>query len=234
MAVVCKILNSGITAGSSVKYFITNGTLDTLSQKPIVYVNSSCKVHIPGWTTRIELFGLGQYISYQIVCRFWTDDGNVNKIIIYKRYTDFYKLHQKLVGKYGSEVIPPLPPKQSKGRFEEDFIELRRVRLEIYLACLAKFYYPELMAFVDGDKKGTKVQTDEGRNLIENRFATKLELKRYNNEKLLKSCLTSSSRRYKRFQVHFSTDVVDNEKASKNPNSLQFMNQNPDITVYYM
>ena len=51
---------------------------------------------------------------------------------------------------------------------------------------------------------------------------------------LLKSCLTGSSRRYKRFQVHFSTDVIDNEKASKNPNNLQSMKQNVDITAYYM
>jgi len=231
MAVVCRILNSGISAGSSVKYLITNGTWDSLSYKP-VFVNPSCKVHIPGWTTRIELFGLGQYISYQIVCRFWTGDGCVNKIMIYKRYTDFFKLHQKLVGKYGCEVIPPFPPKQSKGRFEEEFIEVRRMRLEIYLACLAKFYYQDLITFLDGNKKGTRIQTDED-NIIQDRYTT--AFRRYNNEKLLKSCLTSSSRRYKRFQVHFSTDVIDNEKASKNPDSLQFMSKNSsDITAYYM
>jgi len=39
------------------------------------------------------------------------------------------------------------------GRFEEEFIEVRRMRLEIYLACLAKFYYQDLVAFLDGNKK---------------------------------------------------------------------------------
>lgn len=38
MAVVCKILNSSITAGASVKYLITNGTLDTLSQSMYFYL----------------------------------------------------------------------------------------------------------------------------------------------------------------------------------------------------
>ncbi|RIA93838.1 hypothetical protein C1645_873799 [Glomus cerebriforme] len=231
MAVVCRILNSSISAGSSIKYLITNGTWDSLSYKP-VFANPSCKVHIPGWTTRVEMFGLGQYISYQIVCRYWTGDGCVNKVIIHKRYTDFYKLHQKLVKKYGCNVIPPFPPKQSEGRFEEEFIELRRVRLEIYLACLAKFYYEDLITFLDGSKKGTKIQTDGDRHLIQDRYTA--AFRRYNNEKLLKSCLTSSSRRYKRFQVHFSTDVINNEKASKNPNSLQFMTTNSDIIAYYM
>lgn len=138
-------------------------------------------------------------------------------------------MHQKLSRKYGCDVIPPLPPKQSKGRFEEDFIEVRRVRFEIYLACLAKFYYEDLITFLDASKKGTKIQTDD---MTQNSYVPKF--RRYSNERLLKSCLTSSSRRYKKFQVHFSTDVINNEKASKNLSNCQFLEKDSEIISYYM
>ncbi|CAG8589736.1 1345_t:CDS:2 [Funneliformis caledonium] len=226
---VCNILN-GISAVSSIKSLITNGKWDP-SYRPTL-TNPNCKIHIPGWTTQIGLFGLDQYISYQIVCRFWTGDGYVNKLIIYKRYTDFYKLHQKLLRKYGSRFVPALPPKQSEGRFKEKFIELRRLGLEVYLGWLIKFYYEDLITFLGGIKKGMKIQTDGDEHIIRDKYTR--PFRRYNNVKLLKSCLTSSSRRYKTFKVHFSTNVINNEKASKNQKNLQFITNSPDVIAYYI
>lgn len=50
-----------------------------------------------------------------------------------KRYSDFEWLRKTLIAHFPGVLVPPLPRKQRTGRFEEAFIEARRVGLEEFL-----------------------------------------------------------------------------------------------------
>ncbi|RKP39150.1 Vps5 C terminal like-domain-containing protein, partial [Dimargaris cristalligena] len=50
-----------------------------------------------------------------------------------RRYRDFEWLFNQLASTHPGVVIPPMPEKQSLGRFQDDFVESRRFALEKYL-----------------------------------------------------------------------------------------------------
>lgn len=50
-----------------------------------------------------------------------------------RRYKQFDWLHERLLDKYPSLCIPPLPDKAVTGRFEEEFIKRRQTGLELWL-----------------------------------------------------------------------------------------------------
>ncbi|CAG8538853.1 337_t:CDS:2, partial [Scutellospora calospora] len=156
------------------------------------------EVSIPGWTLVDALLGLDKYVSYQI---YWMH-GQVGKLFINRRYTDFYKLHKKLVHKYGNSAIPPLTPKKRYGRFNPDFIEYRRFHLEFYLQYLALTNRDELIAFLGGNKQGTKILTDGGPRNTKNKsnIIIKSDLPQ-------RGCLITGSRRNEKIRVHFADEV---------------------------
>ncbi|KAF0449821.1 Phox-like protein [Gigaspora margarita] len=201
-------------------------SLSSLLTDPLL-LDFKCKVSIPGWTLVDALLGLDKYVSYQIVCRYWVH-GHVGKLFINRRYTDFDKLHKRLVHKYGKSAIPPLTPKKRYGRFNLDFIEYRRFHLEFYLQYLALTNRDELIKFLGGTKQGTKIITDGGpknTSKTKSNKSTKSDLPQ-------RGCLISGSRRNEKIRVHFADEVVDNEKASRNPATKHHVAQNSNITYY--
>lgn len=70
--------------------------------------------------------GMKSFIAYQLTPSF-------NNIPVSRRYKHFDWLHERLVGKYCLIPIPPLPDKQISGRYEEQFIEHRRVQLQEFV-----------------------------------------------------------------------------------------------------
>lgn len=70
--------------------------------------------------------GMKSFIAYQLTPSF-------NNIAVSRRYKHFDWLHERLSGKYCLIPIPPLPDKQISGRYEEQFIEHRRVQLQEFV-----------------------------------------------------------------------------------------------------
>uniref|UniRef100_A0A182IRN7 Sorting nexin n=1 Tax=Anopheles atroparvus TaxID=41427 RepID=A0A182IRN7_ANOAO len=70
--------------------------------------------------------GLKSYIAYQLTPSF-------NNIPVARRYKHFDWLHVRLVDKFCLIPIPPLPDKQISGRYDEEFVEHRRVQLQEFV-----------------------------------------------------------------------------------------------------
>ncbi|XP_077286975.1 sorting nexin 33-like protein SH3PX1 [Arctopsyche grandis] len=70
--------------------------------------------------------GIKSYIAYQITPSF-------NNIQVSRRYKHFDWLHERLTEKFCLIPIPPLPDKQISGRYEEQFIEHRRIQLQEFI-----------------------------------------------------------------------------------------------------
>lgn len=73
-----------------------------------------------------KLKGLKSFIAYQLTPSF-------NSTPVFRRYKHFDWLHERLVDKFCLIPIPPLPDKQISGRYEEQFVEHRRVQLQEFV-----------------------------------------------------------------------------------------------------
>ncbi|GAB6022417.1 hypothetical protein CHUAL_006534 [Chamberlinius hualienensis] len=122
--------------------FVKSGSEDYIMGKYKVSVSSNEAVHLVladdgslVWAPNVnpyccyitspkkesKLKGLKSYIAYQI------STSNLN---VSRRYKHFDWLHQRLAEKFTVIPIPPLPDKQISGRYEESFIEHRRMLLQ--------------------------------------------------------------------------------------------------------
>lgn len=70
--------------------------------------------------------GLKSFIAYQLTPSF-------NNNPVSRRYKHFDWLHLRLVEKFCLIPIPPLPDKQISGRYDEEFVEHRRVQLQEFV-----------------------------------------------------------------------------------------------------
>ncbi|XP_053684059.1 sorting nexin lst-4 [Sabethes cyaneus] len=70
--------------------------------------------------------GLKSFIAYQLTPSF-------NNVAVSRRYKHFDWLHERLVEKFCLIPIPPLPDKQISGRYDEEFVEHRRVQLQEFV-----------------------------------------------------------------------------------------------------
>lgn len=73
-----------------------------------------------------KLKGLKSFIAYQLTPSF-------NNLQVSRRYKHFDWLHGRLVEKYCLISIPPLPDKQISNRYDDQFIEHRRVQLQEFV-----------------------------------------------------------------------------------------------------
>jgi len=70
--------------------------------------------------------GMKTFIAYQLTPSF-------TNISVSRRYKHFDWLHERLIEKFCLIPIPPLPDKQISGRYEEQFVEHRRVQLQEFV-----------------------------------------------------------------------------------------------------
>lgn len=73
-----------------------------------------------------KLKGLKSFIAYQLTPSF-------NNLQVSRRYKHFDWLHDRLVEKYCLISIPPLPDKQISNRYDDQFIEHRRIQLQEFV-----------------------------------------------------------------------------------------------------
>jgi sorting nexin-9/18/33 len=73
-----------------------------------------------------KLGGMKSFIAYQLTPSF-------NNIVVSRRYKHFDWLHSRLSDKFSLIPIPPLPDKKCTGRYEDQFIEHRRMQLQEFV-----------------------------------------------------------------------------------------------------
>ncbi|CAD7006091.1 unnamed protein product [Ceratitis capitata] len=129
---------SGMFGKSSDSYILGLGNKEKLSDHEIVhiaYVDNFCywqtnhqrySVIVASPKKETKFKGMKTFIAYQLTPSF-------NNISVSRRYKHFDWLHERLVEKFCLIPIPPLPDKQISGRYEEQFVEHRRVQLQEFV-----------------------------------------------------------------------------------------------------
>ncbi|ESN98565.1 hypothetical protein HELRODRAFT_185844 [Helobdella robusta] len=84
----------------------------------------SCSITSPKKESKFH--GIKTFIAYQLTPSF-------SNIQVSRRYKHFDWLQQRLVVKFSTIPIPPLPEKQISGRFEEDFVTQRLRQLQMWI-----------------------------------------------------------------------------------------------------
>jgi sorting nexin-9/18/33 len=79
-----------------------------------------------GWPTHTPSLSLSLSLSV------------VQGAVVERRFKHFDWLHARITHKFTIMVVGALPDKQISGRFEDDFIERRRLALERYMSRLAR------------------------------------------------------------------------------------------------
>uniref|UniRef100_A0A8C2VSA8 Sorting nexin 29 n=1 Tax=Chinchilla lanigera TaxID=34839 RepID=A0A8C2VSA8_CHILA len=90
---------------------------------------------------------------YQVYIRIKDDEWNV-----YRRYTEFRGLHQKLQNKYPQVRAYNFPPKKAIGNKDAKFVEERRKQLQSYLRNVMNKVIQMVPEFAASPKKETLVQ----------------------------------------------------------------------------
>lgn len=84
------------------------------------------KISVENPKKESKMKGLKSYIAYQLTP---SDSG----IPVSRRYKHFDWLHERLQDKFTTIPIPSLPDKQISGRYQEDFIQNRRIQLQSWV-----------------------------------------------------------------------------------------------------
>lgn len=101
--------------------------------------------------------------------------------MVARRYRDFLWLYNQLTLGNPGVIVPPVPEKHALGRFQDDFVESRRMALE---RCLQKIVAhpmlygdPDLKVFLESDSFNVEVKetvtTTDGQADISNLETTK-------------------------------------------------------------
>ncbi|OIV90385.1 hypothetical protein TanjilG_10685 [Lupinus angustifolius] len=86
--------------------------------------------------------GVQAYISYRVITKTNFPEYQGPEKIVIRRYSDFVWLRDRLFEKYKGIFIPPLPEKSAveKFRFSAEFIEMRRLALDIFVNRIASHH----------------------------------------------------------------------------------------------
>ena len=94
-------------------------------------------------------------VSYKIECNTNRTGFASGTISVIRRYSDFAWLSSEISRQCPGIIVPPLPEKQSVGRFSSDFVESRRRSLEKFLQRVAAHHeigsLPQFIVFLQGD-----------------------------------------------------------------------------------
>ncbi|SAM05341.1 hypothetical protein [Absidia glauca] len=98
---------------------------------------------------------INAYIVYRVKTKTDSPAFRSSEFVVARRYRDFLWLYNQLTNGNPGVVVPPVPEKHALGRFQEEFVELRRIALE---RCLQKtvshpmlYGDPDLKVFLESD-----------------------------------------------------------------------------------
>ncbi|KAJ2401640.1 Vacuolar protein sorting-associated protein vps5 [Coemansia sp. RSA 2559] len=116
---------------------------------------------------------LKSYIAYKVYTQSDAKMFRESSMVVRRRYRDFDWLMQELSARHPGVIVPPIPEKQSMGRFEDEFVEARRAGLESCLARISE--HPVLWCdsvfriFLEADDFATKA-----RNITDTRVSMEI------------------------------------------------------------
>ncbi|KAJ1736503.1 Vacuolar protein sorting-associated protein vps5 [Coemansia sp. Benny D160-2] len=116
---------------------------------------------------------LKSYIAYKVTTQSDAKMFRESNMVVRRRYSDFDWLIQELAARHPGIIVPPIPEKQSMGRFEDEFVEARRAGLESCLARISE--HPVLWCdsvfriFIEADDFATKA-----RNITDTRVSMEI------------------------------------------------------------
>ena len=74
-----------------------------------------------------------KHTEYAISVKTTMENYPVDNLKVNRRYSDFEWLFNRLTRTFPGRVIPPIPEKQSRNRFDKDFVEGRRLALQKFI-----------------------------------------------------------------------------------------------------
>ncbi|KAI9100558.1 hypothetical protein DFS34DRAFT_648473 [Phlyctochytrium arcticum] len=120
----------------------TTGSHSAEKRRPLAVTNSrrpsraqyvfNCSVSDPH-----KINQMGSYIAYQVKTQTDCPDYSAGEIVVSRRFSDFLWLYNRLVENFFGVIIPPIPGKQARGRFEDDFVQNRRAGLDTFIRKVA-------------------------------------------------------------------------------------------------
>lgn len=97
----------------------------------------------------------GSYIIYKVNTSTNSPEYSFSQFSVLRRYSDFVWLNEQLNFFYPGTIVPPLPEKQSVGRFTPEFVESRRRGIEKFMSRVTKHEIlkvtPVLATFLQAD-----------------------------------------------------------------------------------
>lgn len=94
--------------------------------------------------------------SYKIASQITRAGTTSPMTTVDRRYSDFTWLSNELATDYPGTIIPPLPDKQTVGRFNTEFVEARRRALERFLRRISSHpdlvQSPSFISFLEADE----------------------------------------------------------------------------------
>ncbi|KAI8821320.1 uncharacterized protein EV422DRAFT_527727 [Fimicolochytrium jonesii] len=98
---------------------------------------------------------MGAYVLYRVNTHTTHPRFRNPSMAVNRRFSDFLWLFNQLVAQHPGVIIPPVPEKQTLGRFQEEFVENRRVGLEQFLRKVVRHPYlqenPDLQSFLESE-----------------------------------------------------------------------------------
>lgn len=81
---------------------------------------------------KVKGMGLNPFICYKV------RTTGLSGAAVERRYNDFYWLFESFIALYPGAIIPQIPEKSAFKRYDEDYVDNRRKRLEVFLNRVAK------------------------------------------------------------------------------------------------
>lgn len=182
--------------------------------------------------------------------------ADIGEMVVERRYNDFAWLYNQLTYSHPGVIIPPLPEKQAVGRFNENFIENRRLSLERMLIKICGNLVlqkdQDLIMFLSSDKfndeakyREHNVEMDDDSSLISSitgAFSTAPKFVEQDiffiDKALYIDSLDSSLKNlYKSFEsiIGTRTDLVTSiEEFIKNLKKISELEINNEINLIYL
>ena len=98
-----------------------------------------------------------KHTEYAISVKTTMENYPVDNLKVNRRYSDFEWLFNRLTRTFPGRVIPPIPEKQSRNRFDKDFVEGRRRSDLVRFGRFSGSSY--IWPFKGGQANGTGVQS---------------------------------------------------------------------------
>lgn len=118
---------------SEEKPLLNETTLENTVMQPCIKSKLFFQVSVSE-PKKVGMEGINAYIVYRVQTKIeLPDQPGTSEWTVRRRYRDFLWLFEQLAETHPGIIIPPVPEKSALGRFQQEFVEHRRLALELFL-----------------------------------------------------------------------------------------------------